>query len=210
MVVLAAAPVALRADVVGPARVIDGDTLELAGRRVRLSGIDAPERHQSCQIVGTTYPCGSLASAWLARRTHGEAVRCAGKARDRYGRLLAVCFVGRNNLNEALVRAGWALAFRRYSDAFIASETIAKEAGRGLWAGSFVPPWQWRRGRRLAAPTIDPGCPVKGNVSAGGRRIYHLPGGRYYAELRLRAGEGDRCFRSEAAAAAAGFRASRR
>lgn len=219
----------------GKARVVDGDTLEVAGERVRLHGVDAPELDQPCERNGASYPCGVAAARWLEERIGSDQVRCEEVERDRYGRLVAVCFAGTENLNEGLVVAGWALAYRRFSKRFLGDELDAIQARRGLWAGRFVVPWEWRRGEQVLVDagseafqtTIesrlelagDPGsggaevarlCPVKGNVNSSGRRVYHVPGGSHYDRLNLDPVEGDRCFATEADAEAAGFRAALR
>jgi endonuclease YncB( thermonuclease family) len=137
--------VAARADVVGAARVIDGDTLRIDGDKIRLYGIDAPERRQGCEAAGADYPCGIVATAWMVERTVGNQVRCEGKRRDRYRRLIAVCYVGGESLNAAIVKAGWALAYRRYAVEYVPAEDDARRNIRGMWAGTFEPPWQWRR-----------------------------------------------------------------
>ena len=77
-------------------------------------------------------------------------MRCEGSRRDRYGRLIAVCFdADGTDLNGWLVSQGWALAYRRYSKQYIRQEEAARKARRGMWSGRFVKPWQWRRGKRL-------------------------------------------------------------
>src|SRR5512143_106246 len=92
LVALAARP--SFADVTGPATVIDGDTIVVEGERVRLQGIDAPELHQTCTAYGQEWPCGQTSAEWLRDRLRGRQVDCIGHARDRYGRLLAVCYLG--------------------------------------------------------------------------------------------------------------------
>src|SRR5512132_4350953 len=129
IVALLALSHAAQADVTGPATVIDGDTLVIAGERVRLQGIDAPELHQTCTAYGQEWPCGRTAADWLRTFLAGRSVECRGHARDRYGRLVAVCYVGGENLNERIVREGWALDFRRYSTDYLQAESEAKRAG---------------------------------------------------------------------------------
>jgi endonuclease YncB( thermonuclease family) len=136
------------ADVAGEPTVIDGDTIVVAGEHVRLQGIDAPEMHQTCTAYGQEWPCGQTAADWLRDRLRGQHVDCVGHARDRYGRLLAVCYVGGEDLNERIVREGWALDFRRYSSDYLAAESEAKRAGAGIWRGEFEPPWEWRAAHR--------------------------------------------------------------
>ena len=97
------------ADVTGPASVIDGDTLVVAGERIRFEGIDAPELHQTCTAYGREWACGRTSTEWLKEHLNGRRVECIGHARDRYGRLLAVCYVGGESINERIVREGWAL-----------------------------------------------------------------------------------------------------
>ncbi len=208
--VVAALAVLLSAGITGEVHIIDGDTLLWRGERVRLHGVDAPESDQSCAVNARDYSCGELATQWLVEKIKDKEVRCEKKGRDRYGRLLAVCFAGEENLNRGLVEAGLALAYRRYSQEFSAVEDAARQEARGVWAGTFVPPWQWRQGTRLAlASGLEEACPVKGNVSRKAR-IYHLPGGRHYESLQLDPAEGDRCFETESEAIAAGFRAPKR
>lgn len=133
----------------GIASVIDGDTLELHGERIRLHGIDAPESAQTCQDArGRSWPCGRRAALALADRIRQRPLRCEQTGRDRYRRTLAVCYLGRSDLNAWLVRNGWALAYRRYSGDYLGQEKAAQAAGVGIWVGSFVPPWEWRRRTR--------------------------------------------------------------
>jgi hypothetical protein len=106
-----------------------------------------------------------------------------------------------------MVGVGMALAYRKYSDTYTEQENEARAANRGLWDSGFIPPWDWRRGVRLAGnelPDID--CPVKGNVNRKGDRIYHVKGGRDHAKVRLKAEEGDICFQTVLDAELAGFR----
>lgn len=125
----------------GAARVADGDSLVVGGRRVRLQGMDAPELAQECEKAGVAYPCGREARDALARLVAGRAVECASHGRDRYDRVLATCTAGGVDLNLAMVEAGWAVSYGDYRHA----EHAARQEGRGLWAGSFERPQDWRR-----------------------------------------------------------------
>jgi endonuclease YncB( thermonuclease family) len=136
-------PTLALADVTGPARVIDGDTIELAGERIRQHGIDAPERDQPCRRNEVAYLRGVAAAGALSEWLDGEAVTCREQDRDRYGRVVAVCYVSGEDVNAAMVRDGWALAYRRYSTDYVNEEDEARAAGVGLWAGGFMPPWRW-------------------------------------------------------------------
>ena len=134
----------------GPARVVDGDTLEIRGTRIRLHGIDAPESAQRCRAAGHVWPCGREATHALSGRIAGRTVVCEERDRDRYGRVVAVCRAGGEDLNAWMAAAGWALAYRQYSRRYVAEERAAKAAHRGIWRGEVVAPWEWRRGKRLA------------------------------------------------------------
>ena len=134
-----------RADVTGPATVIDGDTIVVAGERIRLQGIDAPELQQTCTAYGQPWACGRTSAEWLRERLNGRQVECVGHARDRYERMLAVCYVGGDSINERLVSEGWALDYRKYSSDYLQAEADAKRAGAGIWRGEFTPPWEWRQ-----------------------------------------------------------------
>lgn len=138
-------------EIVGRASVTDGDTLIIQGERIRLHGIDAPERAQTCEAGGKAWRCGQKASLALADKIGRLPVRCETFQRDRYGRAIAICRQGQTDLNRWMVRNGWALAYRRYSADYITAEKEARQDGLGLWQGRFVPPWDWRRGERIAA-----------------------------------------------------------
>ena len=202
-------------DVSGGASVIDGDTMEVGDSRIRLHGIDAPESEQLCRAGGTSWRCGRQASVALAGRVDGRLVVCDERGRDRYGRTVALCRVDGQDLGAWLVSRGWALAYRRYSTDYATEEASARAARRGVWRGEFVPPWDWRSGVRLTPlrhehKRDDGNCRIKGNISRGGERIYHLPGGQYYDRARIDPAKGERWFCTEAEARAAGWRRSRR
>ena len=128
----------------GSARVINGDTLVLGEARLRLVSIDAPESAQTCRDAqGESFACGRQATHELERLIDGRDVRCAGDKRDRYGRALVVCHAGQVNLNAAMVQSGWAVAY--LGPQFQGDEADARLARRGLWAGDFTPPAEWRR-----------------------------------------------------------------
>jgi endonuclease YncB( thermonuclease family) len=126
-------------------RVVDGDTLRLGDRTLRLAAIDAPERGQSCADgAGLAFDCGAAAAEALSRLVNGRSVVCTVSGRDRFGRGLGTCTAGGVELNAGLVSSGWALA---YGDdaAMLAREVVARASGRGLWAGNFMRPEDWRR-----------------------------------------------------------------
>lgn len=120
--------------------VNDGDSLTLAGERIRLRGIDAPEFGQTCRKAGAAYPCGREARAVLDGLIGGRPVTCIGWERDRYGRLLAACSVEGVDLAHGMVEQGWAVAYGAFDDV----EEQARRQGAGLWAGEFDRPQRWR------------------------------------------------------------------
>lgn len=202
----------------GRATVLDGDTIEIAGERIRLHGIDAPESGQQCRDAdGAPWPCGRRASFALddflaaSRPTHCDAVD-----RDRWGRIVATC--SRNDgadVNDWLVRQGWALDWPRYSGgAYDDAQEEARSNRRGMWQGEFVDPWDWRDGVRLdwtvGSEPPDADCDIKGNINARGEHIYHVPGGQFYEQTVINEAAGQRWFCSEAEARDAGWRPSRR
>jgi endonuclease YncB( thermonuclease family) len=127
-------------DVVGPATVIDGDSLRVAGIEVRLFGIDAPEFRQICMRAGHPLACGRAATRFLERLTDERELHCRPREHDRYGRTVALCFVGEIDLGAAMVRAGQAVAYGAYQS----EEREARAARRGIWVTSFDHPATWR------------------------------------------------------------------
>ena len=134
----------------GAARIIDADTVEIAGDKLRLEGIDAPESRQTCKRDRKRYDCGKEAAAALRVKIGKASITCKGDMRDQYDRLISVCSLDDMDLNGWLIRQGHALAYRHYSKRYVAAEDEARNAKRGLWQGpQFIKPWQWRQGTRL-------------------------------------------------------------
>ncbi|HKX77568.1 MAG TPA: thermonuclease family protein [Novosphingobium sp.] len=197
---------ALQAAFSGTAHVVDGDTLTISAQRVRLSGIDAPELAQRCG-ADRRQECGQMAAEWLKTRVEGKRVTCASVDRDTYGRIVAVCRLNGRDLGAALVEAGWATAYRRYSLAYVPAEDRARSARRGIWAMGFERAEDFRRARRASDPSPQSSrCRIKGNISASGDRIYHVPGSRSYADVRISPAKGERWFCSVEQARRAGWR----
>jgi endonuclease YncB( thermonuclease family) len=149
-------------DIAGQATVIDGDTIEMHGQRIRLWGIDAPESDQLCRGSDSLpYRCGQAAALALADWIDRRPVTCSPRATDRYGRAVAVCFAGGDDLARWLVRAGLALDWPQYSrGAYSADQAAASRAGAGIFAGSYIEPWAYRAcirsgGRSLACSDGD-------------------------------------------------------
>ncbi|QOZ51524.1 thermonuclease family protein [Bradyrhizobium sp. CCBAU 53338] len=220
------------AEVNGVPQIVDADTVYVGALKIRLQGIDAPEMDQVClDQAGKTWQCGIEARSALEHHSAGRSWLCRTSGADRYGRALGTCFVEGRDLNGWLVSEGWALAFRRYSLNYVTDEDVARAAQRGLWKGSFVAPWDWRRrgsatlvlgansvptdaqktmiARSLTEKPPAPNCTIKGNLRATPACIYHLPGGQFYDRLVMTDTKTRRWFCSEAEAVAAGCRRSK-
>ena len=142
--------------ITGQATVIDGDTLHISDERIRLHGIDAPESLQWCRDSdGGIWACGAASTSFLTELIDEQPVSCEVLDTDRYGRSIAECFAGGESLNERMVRSGYALAYRQYSQDYVEAEAAAAVDRVGMWSGSFIQPWRWRRGERdtfIASP----------------------------------------------------------
>lgn len=192
----------------GEAQVIDGDTLDIAGERVRLEGVDAPEMAQACQRAnGSRWACGREAQKALEQMTRDQVVMCDRTGQDKYRRTLAHCYANGESLNAAMIKAGLARAFVKYSNAFVTEERAAQVARIGIWSGENIAPWEFRQARWSTAENTAPaGCAIKGNVSAKGR-IYHVPWSTWYDRVKVDEARGERWFCSEDEAINAGWRA---
>ena len=133
-------------DFKGRVVVTDGDTLKAKKIKIRLHGIDAPESKQKCIANNQKlYPCGYQSTLFLKSIIKNNTVFCKGKQKDKYGRLIAVCYSGKVNLNSKMVEEGWAIAYRYYSNDYVFEEGLAKKNKKGIWQGSFVEPYIWRK-----------------------------------------------------------------
>lgn len=220
------------AEIAGVPRIVDGDTLVIGSERIRLEGIDAPETDQVCLgASGVRWTCGIDARDKLNEHIAGREVSCVSSGTDRYHRTLAICYAAGEDLNSWMVQAGLALAYVQYSKRYAAHETSARDQQRGIWAGAFIAPWDWRHRDKqtvilgalsvpasaqaqLLAPASSEGapspeCTIKGNVNRDGERIYHMPGQRNYAQVNMH-DSAKRWFCSEAEAQAAGWRRAAR
>jgi endonuclease YncB( thermonuclease family) len=130
--------------IAGRVRVIDGDTIVIGRTHIRLLGIDAPESDQTCTDTDNrVWRCGQAATRVLVARIAGQPLSCATAGFDRYRRTLATCALpDGSDIDAWMVQQGWALAY--YSDVYRPQEAQARAAKRGIWAGTFIPPWVWR------------------------------------------------------------------
>lgn len=216
----------------GPATVIDGDTIEMTGARIRLLGIDAPESAQQCTRGGQAWRCGQDAAANLSEIVAGGPLQCTAEGTDTYGRTLATCHNAVFDIGREMVRRGMAIPSGDAPFDYAEARDIARQLQFGMWAGEFEEPAAWRAANPRLAPqlaraqsvertarltpqrasqpgtarryTSAVGCAIKGNHSRYGDMIYHLPGQKYYAVTRPEA-----LFCSEREAMAAGFRRSK-
>lgn len=126
-------------------KVVDGDSLEIGGRRIRLLGIDSPEYRQTCYDKWhKRYSCGMKAKQYMEQLVSAGDVACREAGTDRYKRSLCVCYSGKTDLNEEMVRAGWAVVYRDEGADYREAEKDAKKHRRGIWQGKFMRPELYR------------------------------------------------------------------
>jgi len=142
-------PAAAAGTISGPATVIDGDTIEVHGTRINLYGIDAPETAQSCQTVtGREYRCGREAAQALSAHIGSGVVTCERRENSAAGGIAGLCLAHGEDLSAWMVTRGYALASRQVTAAYTRQEGQAWATRRGLWAGTFEKPADWRQDRR--------------------------------------------------------------
>ena len=138
----------------GIPRIIDGDSLEINGHKIRLFGIDAPEKKQNCKKsflfifflnFHKKYECGLLATNKLKKLIGNNTVKCISESKDHYNRYLSICYLKNRDINSWLVKNGYAIAYKRYSKKYILEEQYAKKNKLGIWQGAFQKPEEWRK-----------------------------------------------------------------
>jgi endonuclease YncB( thermonuclease family) len=221
------------ADVTGIAKVREGDTVQIGNSRIRLGAIDAPSVDQLClNNAGERWTCGIAARDELIKHADNKPWTCHVTRTDRRGRLVAHCEVDGEDIQQWMVKNGWALSYVRFSHDYDADEKAAREAKAGMWQGAFIAPWDWRiRNKKTTilgaakppenahaillasasgsvAPSPD--CTIKGNVNRSGECIYHKPTSRWYAKIEMKISKGTRWFCSVDEAEAAGCRETKR
>lgn len=129
-------------------RVIDGDTIEINSEKIRLSGIDAPEKGQPCSRNNAPYDCGTASKEHLEFLLTGASIECTKKGKDKWGRHIAECASEGESINQLMVRHGWAIAYREYSTEYVEDEMFAKSNRLGMWSKEFLIPSDWRKSDR--------------------------------------------------------------
>ena len=138
----------------GFAKVVDGDTIKINSKKIRLYGIDAPEKKQKCKKIYLTisfmsftkdYMCGEVSTKKLIKKINKQKLNCNILDVDRYKRLIGECFKRNINLNSWMVSNGYAVAYRKYSKKYVSDEINAKNNKLGIWQGKFEMPWDYRR-----------------------------------------------------------------
>ena len=144
-------------EIYGVPKIIDGDTVHINNKKIRLEGIDAPEIKQQCKkpflkistFIGfkfnKNYSCGVTSKIELINKIDNPKIKCISSSKDRYKRFIATCFKEKINLNKWMVRNGFAVAYKRYSKDYVKDEEYAKENKLGMWAGTFTMPEKWRK-----------------------------------------------------------------
>jgi endonuclease YncB( thermonuclease family) len=221
------------ADIVGVPKIREGDQVTIGTTRIRLAGIDAPSVDQLClDTQGERWTCGVVARDELIHHAGDKSWTCHVSQTDRRGRSVAHCEVNGEDIQQWMVKNGWALSYARVSHDYDADEKAARDAKAGMWQGAFIAPWDWRiRNKKTvilgaskppeSAHSIllasasgpvapSPECTIKGNVNSAGECIYHTPTSRWYAQIKMKISKGTRWFCSVEEAEAAGCRETRR
>jgi endonuclease YncB( thermonuclease family) len=221
------------ADISGVPKIREGDQVTIGSSRIRLGGIDAPSVDQLClDTQGERWTCGVAARDELIHHAADKTWTCHVSQVDRRGRSVARCEVDGEDIQQWMVKNGWALSYARFSHDYDADEKAAREAKVGMWQGAFIAPWDWRiRNKKTtilgaakppesahaillasaSGPVApSPECTIKGNVNSAGECIYHKPTSRWYAQIKMKISKGTRWFCSVEEAEAAGCRETRR
>ena len=131
--------------IIGIGLAIDGDTIHIGESKIRLHAIDAPEIKQTCKIGNEIWNCGHQSARKLKNLIKKNEIKCEVKDIDRYKRYVAECYLNNLNINQYMVRHGWAIAYRYYSTKFVEDEKIAKKNKLGIWQGVFMEPYLFRK-----------------------------------------------------------------
>ena len=145
LIIIYSLPVFTEEIIYGKPKVVDGDTIHIGKNKIRLFGIDAPEKKQICLKDNKEWLCGESSTFELLKIINNKDVICKILDIDRYKRLIAECFLNNKNLNQYMVHEGWALAYRYYSKKYVIDELHAKSKKKGIWKSVFINPWDYRK-----------------------------------------------------------------
>lgn len=160
-IVILLLPLAALAEIRGGVRVLDGDTISVQGIQIEIDGIDAPEPEQRClRDSGRSYACGELATRALRTIIGGRRVRCEELGKTVTGTIRARCRLRRRDLGQEMLALGWALAHEGAARDYAEAQARAETAREGIWSGRFVPPWEWRQGKRIVESPAAPAPPA--------------------------------------------------
>jgi endonuclease YncB( thermonuclease family) len=136
-------------------KIIDGDTLKIGEKKIRLYGIDAPEKAQNCKKIYFSflifnfqkdYKCGERSTLALSKKLNNKKVKCILEDnKDKYKRNIGTCYIENQDINRWLVKNGYAVAYTKYSRKYVLDEQYAMENKLGIWRGTFIRPEKWRR-----------------------------------------------------------------
>ncbi len=214
--------------------VIDGDTIQIGKTVYQLAGIDAPELGQACNNGGHLWLCGLAAGYKLSKQLEMEEIPIRCFIQPRTETLpLAACMIGDEELSVILLKGGNVAALPDGSPHYASAEHRARQGSLGIWGGKFIPPWEWRKGKRLpnehefkgsSHPTAElswkhlertflrlpkaeyAACMVKGDISGNGERFYYGPLDREYETITIDTQKGERFFCGDDEARDAGWR----
>jgi len=131
--------------IIGKAKIIDGDTIHIKNNKIRFHGIDAPETKQTCKINDEVWFCGKQSTKELKNLINKQEVKCITNDVDIYNRFVAICYVNEININQWMVKSGWAIAYRYYSTDYIIEEKYARDNELGIWKSEFLKPYAYRK-----------------------------------------------------------------
>ena len=144
-------------EISGNAQIVDGDTIKINAKKIRLYGIDAPEIKQMCKKPYLTifmftfyedYFCGEKSTEALIKKINNQKITCKISGVDYFKRLIGECYKRKTNLNACLVLNGHAVAFRKYSKKYVPDEILAQQEKKGIWQGKFEMPWDYRKSKK--------------------------------------------------------------
>jgi len=193
-------------EITGPAWVLEGDLISIRGQSIRLWGIDAPEREQTCVRNGRVWRCGQAATVYLRKFVGSNTVTCRPVWQDSDDVVHARCRMKGLDLAADMATRGYALIPPNGPRAYVLNRNEGRTRGAGLWSGLYMAPWDWRAGKRLNEWISDNrGCSIKGDIEQDGARVFHLPSDRSFEAVRIQADKGERWFCSQEEALGAGW-----